>query len=511
MAFPNASTLAPAYGFTLDNEALSVAAGVLPRNGALLAQYDPSKTAVVDYVPKLYTSVEQVGYELGWGFPAHRMAMNWFLYGAAVPMWIMPIPEDGGATQRVVEETVTVTTALAGTVSMYIGDDLYETAVAAGATDAAIATAIAATINAEPNCPFTASAALGVVTLTSKASGTYANDYLIEYNYESTEAFPDGVTIANTSDTAGTVAPDVDDALAAMGSGSESNSEYWTDCVTSNGFLQATLTACSTWNGLGDQPVGNYAPDVMRPTRFLCVDTTAGDAGYAAMKAITDVNTYDRTNCCVGAPGHKRHPVEIASEIQGACASVAQGHPHQSYVGIPLQGHGSTAFTDRWTRNGTTRDTAIKAGIATTRVIDGTLVIDGLVTMYRPVDIAPANNLYRSYRNIAITQNLSNFHRQVWEPAKNKTIVADTALVDPSEKLYCMDIDGAKDLNNKWADECEGKAWIYNAQFTKDTQSVVIRDLSNGFDHVLKVIYSAEGVVSNTTVIGDISLSALAG
>jgi hypothetical protein len=228
------------------------------------------------------------------------------------------------------------------------------------------------------------------------------------------------------------------------------------------------------------------------------------------MKIISDANTYDRTNCIVGAPDHQRHPVEMACEIMGYCAATAQAHPHLSYIAAPLQGHVGTS-ANRWTRDGVARDNAIKAGIATTKVVDGTLTIDGLVTMYRPSEVAPQNNLYRSFRNIAITQNLSNFHRSIWEPAKNKTIVEDVAEVDPSEKDTCMDLDGAKDLNSKWADESQGKAWIYDAEYTKQNQSVTLRDLSNGFDHVLPVVYSAEGVVSSTKVIGDISLAVVSG
>ena len=510
MAFPDATTLAPAYGFELDNQALSVAAGNLPRKGALLAQYDPAKTDVVDYEPKLYLSKEQVGFELGWGFPAHRMAQAWYLNGASVPMWVVPVPEAGTAVQQTWTLTVSVTTAVAGTVYLYIGDELYQVGVTAGQTDEQIATAIAAAINAVADAPVTATSALAVVTVTAKAGGTFGAGYLVELNYEQTQELPGGVSIAIASGTAGSTDPDITDALTGMGEGSESNMDYFTDCVTSNGLDSTTLAACSVWNGLGNQPTGNYAPSVMRPTRFLSVSTEAGSAGYNAMAAISDANLYDRTNCIVGAPGHKKHPVELATEILGACASISQSHPHQSYVGVPLTGHVGVS-SDRWTRDDVTRDTAIKSGIATTKVVGGTLLIDGLVTMYRPSTVAPQNNLYRSFRNIAITQNLSNFHRQVWESAKNKTIVADTAVVDPSEKRFVMDIDAAKDLNNQWADEAEAKAWIYNAAFTKETQEVTIRDLANGFDHVLKCIYSAEGVVSNTVVIGDISLAAITG
>lgn len=509
MTFPDATTLAPAYGFQLDNQALSVSAGNLPRKGALLAQYDPSKTEVVDYEPKLFLSKEQVGYELGWGFPAHQMAKAWHIYGSGVPMWVVPVPEAGGAAQNTWTITVTVTTALAGTIYLYIGDELYSVGVTAGMTDENIATAIAAAINAVADSPVTATSALGVVTVTAKAGGTFGGGYLIELNYEQTQSLPGGVTLAIVDNTDGATDPDMNPALTGMGTGSESNMEYFTDCVTSNGMDTTTLDDCSTWNGIGNQPVGNYAPSVMRPTRFLSVDTTPGSAGYDAMKVISDARTYDRTNSIVGAPDHKRHPVEIATEILGYCASIAQSHPHQSYVGAPLQGHvGDSA--NRWTKDDVVRDTAIKAGISTTKVVDGTLTIDGMVTMYRPTEIAPQNNLYRSFRNIAITQNLSNFHRQVWENAKNKTIVADVAVVDSSEKPYVMDIDAAKDLNNRWADEAEGKAWIYNAAYTKETQAVTIRDLANGFDHILKVVYSAEGVVSNTLVIGDISLAVFA-
>lgn len=509
MTFPDATTLAPAYGFELDNQALSVSAGNLPRKAALLAQYDPTKTSIVDYEPKLYLSKEQVGAELGWGFPAHRMAIAYSIYGLGVPMWVVPVPEAGTATQNTWTLTVTVTTVVAGTVYLYIADELYQVGVAATDDETAIALAISNAINDNDEAPVTASAALGVVTITAKAGGAVSGDYLVELNYEATQSLPGGVTIAIVDNDDGATDPDMEDAFTGMGEDSESNMEYFTDCCTSNGMNTTTLTQASTWNGLGNEPIGNYAPSVMRPSRFLTVDTTAGDAGFAAMLVIADANTYDRTNAIVGAPGHKRHPIEIAAEMLGTCASTAQSHPHKSYVATPLTGHVG-ASSDRWTRSDITRDTAIKSGISTTKVVDGTLVIDGMVTMYRPTDIAPQNNIYRSFRNVAITQNLSYFHRQVWEPAKNKTIVADTAVLDPAEKPYCMDIDAAKDLNNKWADEAESKAWIYNAAFTKETQAVTLRDLANGFDHVLKVVYSAEGVVSNTLVLGDISLAVFA-
>lgn len=509
MTFPDATTLAPAYGFTLDNEALSISAGNLPRKSALLAQYDPAKTDVVDYAPRLFLSKEQVGAELGFGFPAHRMAVAWSIYGKSVPLWVIPVPEETGGTQATKTVTITVTTAVAGTISLYIGDVLYTVGVAAGASADTIGASVAAKINADPNCPFTATNLSGVVTLLAKMKGTFGNYYLVELNYEATEELPGGVTVVIADGVAGATDPDMTGALSGMGTGSESNMDYFTDGVTSNGMQSTTLQACSTWNGIGNQAVGNYAPSVMRPMRFLSVSTVADTAGFDAMKAISDANLYDRTNAIVGAPGHKRHPVEIACEIQGACASIAQSHPHVSYVGIPLTGHVGDSG-DRWTKEDETRDTAIKAGISTTKVVSGALTIDGLVTMYRPSDVAPQNNLYRSYRNVALSQNISNFHRQVWESAKNRTIVADTAQVNATEKPYCMDIDGAKDLNNKWADECQKKAWIYDASFTKKTQVVTLRELANGFDHILKVVYSAEGVVSNTIVKGDISLAVFA-
>jgi len=509
MAFPDGTTLAPAYGFELTNQALSVSAANLPRKTAILATYDPTKTTVVDYEPKLYLSVEQVGYELGWGFPAHRMAQAYSLYGSAVPMWIVPMPEAGGAAQNTWTLTVGVTTALAGTIYLYIGDELYEVGVTAGDDATTIGDSIVAAIAAKDDSPVTATNASGTVTVTAKAAGTFGGGYLIETNYEQTQSLPGGVTLGIVDNADGATDPDITLALAGMGEDSETNMEYFTDCVTSNGLAAVTLAACSVWNGLGGTLTGNYAPSVMRPTRFVSVSTDSSSSNYTDMLAIADANTYDRTNAIVAAPCHKKHPVELACEITGYAASTAQAHPHKSYVAAPLTGHIGSA-TNRWTKSDVARDTAIKSGIATTRVVDGTLTIDGMVTMYRPTTIAPQNNLYRSFRNIAITQNLSNFHRSIWETAKNRTIVEDTAVIDPSEKAYCMDIDGAKDLNNRWADESEGKAWIYSAAYTKKNQSVTIRDLANGFDHVLPVVYSAEGVVSSTVVIADISIAVLA-
>lgn len=510
MAYPDSTTLGPAYGMEVSNVALSVAPTNLTRKTAFLAQYDSAMTDVVDYVPKPFLSAEQVGEEMGWGSPAHRMAIRYFRYGAGVALWLVPVPEAGGATAKIWTVTITVTTAEAGTIPLYIGDELYAVPVTAGMTAEAIAAAVKTVIDADPAAPVDVSVATNVATLTSKALGTYANDYLVETLYEADQAIPGGVTVAIAGGTDGATDPALDNALAGMGTDSESNKEYFTDCVTSNGKDQTSFTACSEWNGVGNTPTGNHAPSVMRPTRFFSVDTTPGTGGYDALVTLADANRLDRTNILIAAPDHKVHPVELAAEIAGFCAAVAQAHPHQSYVNGLISGHvGDSA--NRWTKNDTSREAAIKNGIATTKVVDGVLTLDGIVTMYRPSTVAVQNNSYRSARNVACRQNVTAFHRQVHEPNKNRTIVDDLQKVDAMERETCIDIDGVEDLNNRWADGCEAKAWIYQAEMTKKTQKVTVRDLANGFDHEVQIVYSGEGVVSNTRVKEDISLAIFQG
>lgn len=134
-------------------------------------------------------------------------------------LWVIAVPEPTG-TAATVTLTVTGSALVAGVVTIYIGNRRIQAAVSASDAVAAIATSIASAITADGRTPYTATAAAGVVTLTARHKGTWANDIPVTLNYygfSGGESLPSGVNIAIANGVAGTGAPVLTGTIAAMG------------------------------------------------------------------------------------------------------------------------------------------------------------------------------------------------------------------------------------------------------------------------------------------------------
>lgn len=135
-------------------------------------------------------------------------------------LWVIAVPDPAAGTAATFTLTVTGTALAAGVVTLYIGNRRIQAAVSAGDTVAVIATSIASAITADGLTPFTAAAAAGVVTLTARHKGTWANDTPITLNYygfSGGEVLPSGVNVAIATGAAGTGAPTLTGTIAAMG------------------------------------------------------------------------------------------------------------------------------------------------------------------------------------------------------------------------------------------------------------------------------------------------------
>lgn len=95
-------------------------------------------------------------------------------YSSLLDVWAFPIAEAAGTPAS---GTITVATAAtgAGTVTARIGGRTYRAGVQTDDTADDIGEAIEAVINADPNAPFTASNALGTVTVTARNDGVAGN------------------------------------------------------------------------------------------------------------------------------------------------------------------------------------------------------------------------------------------------------------------------------------------------------------------------------------------------
>jgi len=502
----------------LKNKQFAVTAEVLARKILLIGQYDATKTAVVDNTPVQVLSPEDVANQTGFGFMLHRLAIQAYKQSGGLETWIIPQPETTEVVAAGEIDFTGSTGILAGTLALYIAGDRVAVTITDAMTIEQIADAVVAAITADDSLPVTAAkvAVTFEVTITAKSKGLYGNDITIEFNLQAGEALPTGVTAAVTDMASGTGVPDIQDALDALGTGDAQNEKFFTDVIHGYGQDATTLTAIATYNGLGNDFVGNYAKTVARPFRSLNGDNATGTGGLTALLAISNARKSDRTNGIITIEGSPNHPAEVAAQVMALMARTNNLRAEESYIGKQLSGIFPGDVSERWSSDYANRDTALKQGISSVLIENGVVTLQNVATFYHPNSISLASNAFLSMRNISIIQNLgasskANFSREKWQSI---TIVDDVAKVSSSvsrEKVRDVDsvIDDLVALAKAW----EGLAWIFTADFTIEQLAigglVVIRAGNNGFDMTQPVILSGEGGILNTDVQFDASSAIL--
>ncbi len=125
-------------------------------------------------------------------------------------VWYLPLADDPTATAATGTITVGTPPTANGTVYLYVAGVRITMPVTSTQTAAQIATALAAAINATPNLPVSAAAALDVVTLTALNKGAAGNDIDIRFNYQGPrggESTPTGLTFTIVAMANGAVNP----------------------------------------------------------------------------------------------------------------------------------------------------------------------------------------------------------------------------------------------------------------------------------------------------------------
>lgn len=515
----NATSLAAGVGASVKNVQFQSSAQNVPRKILIIATYDPAKTGVVAETPVLVLSADDAGDQFGFGFMAHRLALQAFEGSNGVETWIQPQAEAGGAVAAAGEiDFAGSTGVIAGTIYLYIAGLSVPVTISTGATVEDIADAVVAAITADKRLPVTAAkvAVTFEVTITAKSKGPWGNDISIAFNLGYGEALPTGVTAAVTDMASGAGIPTIADALDALGTGDNANENFFTDVVHGYGQDTTTLDTISTYVGEGNVFSGLYSKTVARPFRVLTGDVVADSAGLTALIALADLRKNDRANGVVAVPGSQSHPSEIAALTIGNMARINNDRAAQSYNGVLLSGIWPGDKADRWTSDYDNRDTAVKNGVSPTRVQSGDVYLQNVITFYRPDSVPVDSNGYRSMRNISILQNILfniglNFSQEKWQGI---SIVADVAKVgNTTDRQKARDIDSVKDDLVALANSFEDKAWIYEAAFTidklKEAGAVTIRPGTTGFDNILSVILSGEGGILDTTVEFDTSIAVL--
>jgi phage tail sheath gpL-like len=223
------------------------------QNRALLVGHKLVGASAADNVPILVSTTDQARAVFGVGSMLARMHEVYRANDSFGEVWCVPVPPGAGAAAT---GTVTYTgpATAAGTVSLYVGAQKVQAAVANADTATAVAAAVAAAITADTTLPVTAAAAAGVVTLTARHAGLLGNDILVQHNYRGVaggELLPAGLAAVVVAMSGGSGTPTLNTAIANMG-----DEEYdfiiapFSDSTTLDAFkvMMSDTTGRWAWN-----------------------------------------------------------------------------------------------------------------------------------------------------------------------------------------------------------------------------------------------------------------------
>lgn len=176
------------------------------------------KTALGTITQKVPTQVfsdKEAETYFGPGSICHLMTRAAIKANAYLDLTVCALDDAGAGVAASGTVTLTGPAAAAGVLTLYIGDQKVEVAIAKDDTATVIAAAIVTQIGKQPGLPVTATSALGVATLTAKNKGVCGNQ--ISLGYDLTNAA--GVTAAIVAMASGAANPSIQDALTAVFAG----------------------------------------------------------------------------------------------------------------------------------------------------------------------------------------------------------------------------------------------------------------------------------------------------
>ena len=334
---------------------------------------------------------------------------------------IIPQVTDEAATATVHEWTVTGTATENATHKFVIAGrkDVdfvgYDYSIVKGDDPTAIAAKIADAINGVLGSPVTASAAAGVLTLTTKWKGETSAELKTRV---STGTKPAGITYSQSSSTDGAGAVDLANALEHF------NNVWYTSVI--NPYGEAQLDTLEQYNGIPDpeNPTGRYQGTVFMP--FMAYfGSTLDDKD--ALAAITDdaARVEQVTNVLCPAPKSEGFPWEAAANAVRVFARIMQDTPqldinNKSYPDMPVPENG--AIGDMSTYNN--RDFLVKKGCSTVVLDNGSYKVQDFVTTYHPAGESPLQYAYA--RNLNLDWNISFTYRAVENVSvKDHVLIAD--------------------------------------------------------------------------------------
>lgn len=369
--------LIPFVGVEFDSSQAFSGPATVPIEALLVGQKLSGGTATANTKYSV-TNADEVSLLAGDGAHAHMMAQQFFKNISTVPCTMIFLDDAALSTAATVTTTITGTAATeAGELDIYFNGIRVATSVASGDTPTEVGDNVVTAVGLLDGFPATVANSTGVLTWTMKSKGIAAGDIDVRDSYNSGEKVPAGLTVAHGTVTAGTVDPDVQDAIDAIG-------ESWFNLVANPYTDNTNIAAIKTYASAQDGPM------VMKDQIwFACYrDTRANIITYGL-----DTTNHNSKHLCTTA-WYKR----LQSTSEGAAAIVgAFAQSLLADIGRPLhrltvQGISALDKNDRWTA--TERNQVAVSGIMTL-TDDVGVQSESTVTMYLKNSAGASDSAYQ--------------------------------------------------------------------------------------------------------------------
>ncbi|MFC0683094.1 phage tail sheath subtilisin-like domain-containing protein [Novosphingobium clariflavum] len=398
----------------------------IAQRGLLVGQMTAAGTYTPG-VPVQLTSVADGIAGAGAGSVLAGMIQAWRENDKTGEVWVLPISDAGAATAAAGTLTITGTATGSGTIPLYIAGTKVSVAVAVGDTIAAIATNVAAQINAAL-VPVTATAAAGVVTLTARNKGLVGNEIDVRLSYLGSaggETLPAGVAVAIVALTGGATNPTITTQLAALG-------DKTFDFIVS-GLNDAT--SLDALKALQLDTTGRWSP-----MQQLYGHVFTAARGTAGTLATLGVGRNDQHLSIIGFNDSPSPFWVWAAAIVGQAAVSLRGDPALPLQYLTVSGVLAPPIASRFSI-GVRNSTLLYSGISTWQVdASGNIVIENIITTYVTNSQGNNDNSYLEVETMFTLMYVLRFMRSRIETkfgrmklaADGTRLIAGSKVVTPS-------------------------------------------------------------------------------
>lgn len=303
------------------------------------------------------------------------------LNDTAGELWIGLLADDAGATAATGTVTFGGAPTANGSFFFYLGGVRYVLPVLTTSTSAQLATALAALVNADLTCPFTAAAAAAVVTFTADSKGPLGNDYPMFVSFfglPGGEPLVPGLTATLVQMSAGATTPSLANLLVGLG---DKSFDFivcpYNDTATLDALKVFLNDATGRWS---------YAQQTYGHVFSTKVGTLSGLVTFGSARN-------DQHASCLGANGCPQ-PMHIwAAMYAGASAASLRIDPARPLQTLVLEGAIAPTLPNRFVL--ADRNTLLYNGISTYTVADdGTVAIENVITTYQKNSFGSADDSY---------------------------------------------------------------------------------------------------------------------